>query len=577
MSAYFDKDGITVYHGDNRDVLKQIPDNSIDAVVTDPPSGVAFMGQDWDSFSEKELNPSGQQTDIWADNKGKNPFARSATPRYQGKTKLSLLPFQDFIAEVFTEVYRVLKPGGHAAVWALPRTSHHTAMGLERSGFELRDVLSHIFSTGFPKSLNIAKTIDKLRRGHPQGTYDPESANHGKYIPNAKGVGAGASRFLSDPKDFARDDEGSFHPDAQQWSGWGTALKPAVEHWLLVRKPIDSTIIENVLKYGTGGLNIDATRVGWQNDSDKERGRPSSFGKAHDGFEGKAFAIADRSHRDPEKEQHPAGRFPPNLILSHSADCERVGKKKVPTSMATEPEGRPMKRAIYGATNALGRDVGYGDADGMEVIDDWSCAPGCPVAELDQQSGDCSSPWIGNPNTGAKGGKTFGGTEQTIDEKPEYRDTGGASRFFSVFTPAYNFPFKYTPKPATSEREAGIDKTIQLTEGQLEAGKPVPEEITKQLEQRLNIHPTVKSISLMKWLCRLITPPGGLILDPFLGSGSTAVAAIYEDFRCIGIERENDYIEIAKGRIENAHKQYKEEHKAKYAQGDLFAGFLKTK
>lgn len=343
--------------GDCLNVIRTFPDASIDACVTDPPAGIEFMGKEWDSFSTREANASGPQTHTWHDNGGKNPYARKATPRYQGKTHESLLPFQDFIAEVFTEVYRVLKPGGHAVVWALPRTSHHTAMGLERAGFDIRDngtYLFHLFGTGFPKSKNL---------------------------------------------------DGD-------WKGWGTALKPAVEFWILARKPLVGTVAANVQAHGTGALNIDACRIGFSSDEDKARAFPGGRTTSHGaGSLAGPGAAQDAKRSGFEAERNAQGRFPANLILDEGA-----------------------------------------------------------AALLDEQS-------------------------------------PSASRFF------------YVPKAPKSDK--GEDNT----------------------------HPTVKNTALMAWLCKLVTPPGGTVLDPFMGSGSTGVAALREGFNFIGIEREAEYFKIAQKRV----------------------------
>jgi len=138
MKPYYDKDNITIYNSDCLEVMKGFEDNSIDSIVTDPPAGISFMGKEWDIFDKSMFGIKGQE----------------------GKDDLK--GFQEFIYIVFLEAYRVLKPGGHCLVWAIPRTSHHTAMGLERAGFEIRDKVYHLFGSGFPKNLNIGKAYDKV-------------------------------------------------------------------------------------------------------------------------------------------------------------------------------------------------------------------------------------------------------------------------------------------------------------------------------------------------------------------------------------------------------------------------------
>jgi site-specific DNA-methyltransferase (adenine-specific) len=237
---------------------------------------------------------------------------------------------------------------------------------------------------------------------------------------------------------------------AKQWTGWGTALKPASEHWWLVRKPLVGTVAANVERYGTGALNIDASRVVAAKGDEPLRwaqGRGMGFHGSVDN--GPCEALTSE------------GRWPPNLLLSHTEDC----------------------------------------AEG-------ACADGCAVAEMDRQSGN--RPGATKNSTGRSTWFAGKPTEVAVG----YADSGGASRFFPVF--------RYQAKPSKSEKSA------------------------------VNTHPTVKSIGLMDWLIRLVTPPGGVVLDPFLGSGTTGVAAAKGGFGFIGIEREDEYLAIARARIEAA-------------------------
>jgi site-specific DNA-methyltransferase (adenine-specific) len=359
----------TVINADCRKALARMPDDSIDAVVSDPPAGIKFMGAAWDTF---------------------------IAAAHKGKRNAPLLAFQDFIADVFSEVLRALKPGGHGLVWALPKISHHTAMGLERAGFDVRDLLMHLFGQGFPKSKNL---------------------------------------------------DGD-------WEGFGTALKPGAEHWILVRKPLAGTVAENVAAHGTGLLNIDACRIMPRDDDDRAdyEAKCASVVGLDSNRNGAAYGEWSGVRED---SAHAAGRWPANVLLDEEA-----------------------------------------------------------ARLLDEQSGERKS------GTGAVKRKSASGTQGNAlgkESRPEgtpmlsYGDTGGASRFF------------YVAKPGKKERNAG---------GIVE-----------------NTHPTVKPIELMRWLCRLITPPGGLVLDPFAGSGTTGVAARMEGFDFIGIERDKTYAEIARARI----------------------------
>lgn len=376
---------MVLQNSDCLDFLKTIPDNSIDSLITDPPAGISFMGKHWDS-----------------DKGGRKQWCA-------------------WLEEIMREVHRVLKPGAHGLVWAIPRTSHWTATALEDSGFEIRDVITHLFGSGFPKSLNIKK------------------------------AGAG-----------------------EEWDGWGTALKPASEHWILIRKPIsEKTVAANVLKWGTGGINIDGCRVA------------GIVPQVTQGVNsnGSGFKVAKTSQpSQPSK----LGRFPANLILD-----EEAGQL------------------------------------------------------LDEQSGLSKS-------TGGRIGNATGGIAvpkaNALKGDPGFGDFGGASRFF------------YCAKVSTSERNAGLEGLpsveIKFRQGILDAngvhgqtGKPNKPIFSK------NHHPTVKPIKLMTYLCRLITPPNGTVLDPFMGSGSTGLAAKKEGFDFVGIEKDPDYYAIAVKRISNAADQ----------------------
>jgi hypothetical protein len=397
--------------GDSLEVLRQLPDCSVDSVVTDPPAGIAFLSRGWDRFQSR------------AD-------------------------FENFLCTILLEANRVLKPGGYMLVWAIPRTSYWTASACAEAGLVVRDVVHHIFGTGWPKSTNIAKQIDRtlgaerkvvgLRKMH-----DIRSNNYGH---------AGHRSTTADIAVTA-----SSTDEACAWEGWGTALSPAVEHWLLCQKPLGAeTIAKNVLEHGVGGLNIDGTRMPHEEEA-KSTVRQANGGQTWSGADcglrsgGSGLASAD-----------PKGRWPSNLLLSHTAECT---------------------------------------------------AEGC------------------------------------------------ADRFF-VRLPECDPLYLYAAKPSSSERNAGCsgfywkrdDSTLsgfvritreewqQLGEQQTLSGEV--------LRARGNVHPTVKSVALMRWLCRLITPPGGRVLDMFCGSGSTGIAALLEGFHFVGVDREADYVALAASRME---------------------------
>ncbi len=351
--------------GDCLEKLKEIESNSLDSLVTDPPAGISFMGKDWDG-----------------DKGGRDAWVA-------------------WMRDVMKECLRVLKPGAHGLVWALPRTSHWTATALEDAGFEIRDVVTHLFGQGFPKSLDISKAIDKAA---------------GLERPRIPGGQAGTNAVLGARKAGEAISDEAISDEAIKWSGWGTALKPASEHWILVRKPIsEKTVAANVLKWGAGAINVDASRIGFASDADK------------------AAAAGRRFERDQNANRTGYGEFK-NGTGSLAGFNANLDKGRFPANI---------------------------------TIDEYA------ARMLDEQSGG----------------------------------VGGASRFFYV---------------------AKASKADKGTE---------------------NTHPTVKSTALMQYLIKLVTPPGGTVLDPFMGSGSTGVACKQLGFGFVGIEREAEYFEIARRRI----------------------------
>lgn len=385
-----------IRHGDNLAILKTLNPNSFDSLVTDPPAGIAFMGKDWDT-----------------DKGGRDQWIA-------------------WLTEVMRECYRVMKPGAYGVVWALPRTSHWTAMALENAGFAVRDCVMHLFGSGFPKSHDISKAIDKEAGAEREvlGTRKAMGSKEGQkaYKHDEHGKSGGQLHQYVDVTAPATE-------AAKQWNGWGTALKPAYEPWWLIQKPIsEPTIAKNVLEHGTGGLNIDASRIG--NDT-----ITTSINIA---IQGGNFARADGVGKKQEKTQH-VGRFPANVIF---------------------------------------------DEDAAKV--------------LDAQGGVLKS---GALKAGHKQGKSAMNSSGGRIEKDYGNDSGGASRFF------------YVAKPSKSDK--GDE----------------------------NGHPTVKSTKLMEYLIKLVTKPGGTVLDPFMGSGTTGVSAIRNDFQFFGIDQEEKYSKLALDRM----------------------------
>ncbi len=359
-----------IHHGDCLEVLRTLPDNSVDAVVTDPPYGLSFMGKRWDYDV-----PS---------------------------------------VEVWAECLRVLKPGGHLLAFAGTRTQHRMAVRIEDAGFEIRDMIAWVYGSGFPKSHNL------------------------------------------------KDD----------WQGWGTALKPALEPITVARKPLIGTVAENVLTHGTGALNIDGCRV--------DGSPPSVPQPMFNSPTGRTYGMKTGEGRNGEVSQA-SGRWPANLI--HDGSDEVVG---------LFPKTAPSKAAARGGSNPNPMDWGNGRSDGQIV----------------------------------KG----------------HNDNGGnAARFF------------YCAKASKADRDEGCEGLEERETNRYgEQGQgPLSQQTPRVTQRNRNHHPTVKPTALMQYLCRLVTPPGGTVLDPFMGSGSTGAAAMLEGFQFIGIEREAEYVAIARERIES--------------------------
>ena len=408
-----------IIEGDSLEVLKTIESNSIDAIVTDPPYGISFMGKGWDYDVP--------QVELWK------------------------------------EVLRVLKPGGHALVACGTRTQHRMAVNIEDAGFEIRDIVAWVYGSGFPKSLNIGKAVDKLQ-GNEREVLGKKVYGEGHIQNSVESMGYQGNEAGADTR---IDTKGS-----SPWEGWGTALKPSMELWTLCRKPLEeNTVAENVLKWGTGGLNIDGSRVGTE--TTKTRRNGNSGGEKY-----------GRDERVGEWE-NPQGRFPANFIHD--------GSEEVVELFPNTKSGGGIKNPIGGVKTCMK-----------------------------------SSNWK--------------------DSGYQYSSEGSASRFF------------YCAKASKAERNKGLEgfeekdsnyrteyRPTSVESG--DKGQDTPFAGANRSGGVKNFHPTVKPVALMRYLCRLITPPKGTILDPFTGSGSTGIAAKLEGFNFIGIEREKEYCQIARSRI----------------------------
>lgn len=385
------KEQFKIINGDSLEILKQYPDEYFDSIVTDPPYGLEFMGKEWDKGVPKK--------DIWI------------------------------------ECLRVLKKGGHLIAFAGTRTQHRMAVNIEDAGFEIRDMGAWLYGSGFPKSHNISKAIDK------------KQCNERQIIGESQGRSSsihGGGQTINKNDDITK----STSPDCIKWEGWGTALKPALEPFTIARKPFKGTVADNVLENGTGGLNIDGCRIEYTKDNQ-----------------------------------------PIPQIKNNKRD---VNSKK--TMYDDQSFNKSKTKAIIG-----------GSEDGRfpaNLIHDGSQ----PIVDI-------------------------------LGEKTKYF---------------------YCPKANKVDRNEGLEDFEDKIGGGM-SGTQDKSLKTGSGNERNNImkntHPTVKPTDLMAYLCRLVTPEGGIILDPFSGSGSTGKSAIREGFKFVGVDLDPDYCKIAEARIENEIKQ----------------------
>jgi site-specific DNA-methyltransferase (adenine-specific) len=449
MTLHYEGEGVTLHHGDCIEVMRSLPDNSVHAIVTDPPYGLGFMGRAWDD----------------------------------------LPPGLDFAIEAF----RLLKPGGYILAFGGSRTWHRLAVAVEDAGFEIRDSIAWLYGSGFPKSLDVSKAIESRERGELVRSkllhFVAERGIDGKWL-EGQGIASAASftdwttgghvpseknwsivkgalgvtpeeeaifeRDILDEGTSRRDDGtvyglghsgrrlgGAVTPDAATWEGWGTALKPAFEPIVVGRKPLGQTVAANVIEHGTGALNIDGCRV-----SGADALVRPSVARDDNNVLGKGLGAG--------VQVEPAGRWPTNVLLDDSQ-----------------------------------------------------------AESLDAQTGILTSGLMKARTERAptRGGTIYGAQDRNIVAGDTYADSGGASRFFPTF--------HYEAKAPGNERP-NVDG-VQ--------------------------HPTVKPLDLMRWLVRLVTPPGGTVLEPFAGSGTTLEACLIEGFEVIGIEREADYLPLIMKRI----------------------------
>jgi DNA modification methylase len=544
MDAWHQDDRATIYHGDCLEVLRALPDASVDAVVTDPPYGLEFMGKEWDAPWKSEARAQSAtvvdapEVGGFQDGNGGNAFSRSRvrtdTRRHGGDMLQANQGFQSWCEAWAAECLRVLKPGGHLLAFGGTRTWHRLACAIEDAGFEVRDSIAWMYGSGFPKSLDVSKAIDKRRDDYEDvravvmflRAQSAKAGHSAQSISAALGWGhAVVAHFLAPSRTNAAcpsweqwqalkallsfddtmdaevwrlngrkgtpgeawesrpvtgiheqstaqqvwmqnySDHVALPPKerrdipvtdaAREWSGWGTALKPAHEPIVVARKPLVGTVAANVLEHGTGALNIDGCRVA---------GEVPSVPQPVFGVASGVTDFGAGVGRNGEMSSAPNGRWPANVVLDEDQ-----------------------------------------------------------AAELDRQSGKvgAAAPASGPTHAGASKSDSMAGAFRGMGDRPAvfHGDSGGASRFF------------YVAKAPARERPK-VDGTA---------------------------HPTVKPLTLMRWLCRLVTPPDGVILEPFAGSGTTVEAALLEGFRVVAIEREADYLPLIQARLDRVAAQEPED------------------
>ena len=458
---------IRLHNHDCLEVLKMMIEDEVfvDSIVTDPPYELGFMGRSWDSTG---------------------------------------IAFQK---ETWELCFKILKPGGHLLAFSGSRTYHRMAVAIEDAGFEIRDQVMWLYGSGFPKSMNVGKALDK-KLGNERIKTGEKKTHSNKGIKQSEqrtAIGAGA---------FGQEVEEEVTVGTTEWEGWGTALKPAHEPLVLARKPLsEKSVVDNVLKHRTGGINIDECRVEGNdakypdtNPDFRDQGRQS---KENMGIDKLSFGQTENVKR--------------KKVVRKSRDENSV--------WTDDNSGMKAEGSEYADADPRGRFPSNIMHDGSDVVKDIF-----PYNKAGSYKGEGSkSGGIWNKSTGKPAGR-------------EYGDEGSASRYF------------YCAKTSKAERNQGLDnlptKKASSMPGRRNADDMKDSKIDNDVTGRFvtekkNVHPTVKPIKLMKYLCRLITPKGGTVLDPFMGSGSTGMAAKEENFDFVGIEKEEEYFNIASARIES--------------------------
>jgi DNA modification methylase len=431
---------------DCREGLTQLDTASVDAIVCDPPYELGFMGKGWD------------------------------------KTGIA------YNVGMWAQCLRVLKPGGHLLAFSGSRTYHRMVCAIEDAGFEIRDQIMWLYGSGFPKSLDVSKAIDKAV-GATREVVGRHTGRQAAPMPDIRGGnlvgGSGKQLDLSAITAPATD-------DAKAWDGWGTALKPAHEPIVVARKPLIGTVVANVLQFGTGALNIDDCRV------------PTN---------GEQLVTFDRVAGDRSREDYRTGT---------GVNRREIGGSRWPANIIHD-----------GSTEVL---AAFPSAKGQQGVVTGK-----------------------EPSTSTR--NNLGLYGERAASVPRHESDVSAARFF------------YCAKASRADRNAGLADPGP----QFEHGSTLRDAEKLDGDRRGNLHPTVKPTELMRYLVRLVMPPGGTVLDHFMGSGSTGRGAALEGFNFIGIDMTPEYVEIARARIAHARAEYEATHtRAECPQADLFGAAYGT-
>lgn len=543
--------------GDCIEVMKSLPDNSVDSVITDPPYGIGFMNKEWDDPKKhKELIERENKRAQERFEEGKSPVKGGFSKGVQPGLKIGGAKegkwFQEWCELWAQECFRVLKPGGYILSFSAPRTYHRMATAFEDVGFEIRDQIMWVFGSGFPKSHNIGKAIDKIQ-GNERQELEPTGRYKYGFDNSLKGDIYG--QYGNDIK---------LTKGNSDWEGWGSALKPAHEPIVMARKPLsEKSIAENVLKWGTGAINIDDCRIPFDMTDTNPATNPlyrqeNEYKMPEKGQESNG-AVSFTSSKNKISTE---GRFPANIMFECICDEVIPGENKGLKKQTFDNYGN----GEYGKKDGRKTQPTAKEIEGTWYKDtaDVHTNPECPCYILDQQSGvKKSQKRSSKHNKDTEHTNTYTPKASDYREDNTYADKGGASRFF------------YSPKVSKKERNMGLenmedkprpgqsDKGLYSSSPYcIDCGKTVNgtndhSNCKEGLEYRpsttttKNTHPTVKPKELMKYLIKLVSPPNAVILEPFLGSGSTGIAAKELGFisTFIGIEKEQEYMDIAKQRI----------------------------